>query len=156
MPEHDEAQTQPLPAVRRCHSPLAVLSACGAVAWLLGGALLAAEYAPIGANAPRLARGVVWAVCCGSLALGLAALCCATTIVLVRAVVNAAREIDRGRSEERRSLYRSSAPQLALQRDRGISLAALAASVREDPARKNGLHVVGGQRTRSSRSRSQN
>lgn len=153
--ERDDAQTQPLPAVverrrTRC-AHLRALARYGTTAFTLGAAFLGAEYAPLAARAPRIARGIVWALCCGSLALGLIALTCCTVIAMVTAVMAAVRTTERAASEQRRALYSSSAPQLKLYRDRALNLAALAANIHDSrPAageqEQPGLHVVGSQR----------
>lgn len=153
--ERDQAQTQPLPVAveprrARC-AYLRPLARYGTTAFTLGVAGFVAEYAPLAARAPRIARGIVWALCCGSLALGLIALTCCTVIAMITAVMTAVRTTERATGEQRRALYSSSAPQLKLYRDRTLNLAALAANIHDSrpPAggqEQPGLHVVGSQR----------
>lgn len=136
MPERDDAQTQPLPVVTHAparRTPLRSLAGCGVAACLLGALLLAAEYTPAAAAAPRLVRGAVWALAAGFLFLGLVALAWTTVLVLVDAVTHTAREHQRTGRERRRALFASRGADLTRQRAEYWSAAEQAAGVQRTP-----------------------
>lgn len=83
MPARGNTPTRPLNDARKRRRPARELAATAAGSWSFAALLLAAEYTPQADHAPRLMRGLAWAVAGGALLLGLAALTARAAAALI-------------------------------------------------------------------------
>lgn len=154
MPAGEDAPTQPLPTVEAPpgRRPLRSLATTAAGSWLFGALLLAAEYLPQAARAPRLVRGTAWATACCCLLLGAGALACCAGVALVGVVVQTGRDTRGHIAARRRALYGAGAAHLSAHREelRAVARQA-AATVGRERGALGELHLV--QATAGRRSR---